>query len=116
MSHDQSQNREARMNSLLQTWRVEIPLPPGFQQNVWRRIAREESPESRVKWTFWQAVSDWVQSAFSHPAMAVSYVAVLLFAGLTTGYFQAQGASARAESTWRALYVQSVDPYQAPRN
>lgn len=101
------------LRQLLREWVVEIKLPPRFQEKVWRRIAhREEEAKPSLR----QALSHWLESVFKRPALAVSYVAVLLAAGLTTGYVQAQEKSARAESQWRTLYVQSVDPYQAPRN
>jgi len=64
----------------------------------------------------WRALAGWVESTFMRPALAVCYVAVLLSVGLTTGYLQAKDKSAQAEARWRAAYVQSVDPYQVPRN
>jgi hypothetical protein len=57
-----------------------------------------------------------VESTFNRPALAVSYVALLLFVGLTTGYLRVQDKTAQAEARWRTAYVQSVDPYQVPRN
>ena len=101
------------LRRLLREWVVDVTLPPRFQEQVWRRIAhRGEEAKPSLR----QAFRHWLESAFSRPALAISYVAVLLIAGLTTGYVQAQDKSARAESQWRTLYVQSVDPYQAPRN
>lgn len=101
------------LRQLLREWVVDITLPPRFQEQVWRRIAhREEEAKPSLR----EAFVHWLETTFNRPALAVSYVAVLLIAGLTTGYMQAQDKSARAESQWRSLYVQSVDPYQAPRN
>ena len=101
------------LRQLLREWTVDITLPPRFQEQVWRRIAlREEEAKPSLR----QAFSHWLEGMFSRPALAVSYVAVLLFIGVTSGYVKAQDTSARAESQWRTLYVQSVDPYQAPRN
>ena len=101
------------LRQLLREWVVDITLPPRFQEQVWRRIAHSEA---EAKPSLRQAFTHWLETTFNRPALAVSYVAVLLIAGLTTGYVQAQDKSARAESQWRSLYVQSVDPYQAPRN
>ncbi|ODU25141.1 MAG: hypothetical protein ABS95_00940 [Verrucomicrobia bacterium SCN 57-15] len=101
------------LRQLLREWVVDITLPPRFQEQVWRRIARREE---EAKPSLRQAFMHWLETTFNRPALAVSYVAILLIAGLTTGYVQAQDKSARAESQWRTLYVQSVDPYQAPRN
>jgi hypothetical protein len=101
------------LRQLLREWIVDSTLPPRFQEQVWRRIVHREE---EVKPNLRQAFIHWLDTTFNRPALAVSYVAVLLSAGLTTGYLQAQDKSAHAESQWRAMYVQSVDPYQAPRN
>ena len=90
-----------------------MSLPPRFQERVWRRI---ETAEANAKLPFWHAITRWVETTFARPSLAVSYVAVLLFVGLTAGYLQAQDKSARAQAQLRTAYVQSVDPYQAPRN
>ena len=105
---------DAPLRKVLGEWVVEnAALPPRFQEQVWQRIAREEA---QVKPGVWQNLAQWVEATFSRPALAASYVAVLLFAGLSTGYWQAHGKSTQTESQQRAFYVQSVDPYQAPRN
>jgi hypothetical protein len=104
---------DARLSVLLREWKVGVCLPPRFQEGVWRRIEREQA---RSQVHMWHAFSQWVDSVFRRPALAVSYVAVLLLVGLTPGYFRAQENSARAEAQWRMSYVQSVDPYQVPRN
>jgi hypothetical protein len=113
MNSDHSWSREDSLDALLQMWRMDIPLPPRFQANVWRRIVREEA---RTEAVLWQRFSRWVQTVLSHRGAAMSYVAILMFAGLTSGYFHAQRESAQATSRWQTIYVQSVDPYQAPRD
>lgn len=101
------------LGKLLQEWTLGAPLPAHFQEQVWRRVALAEAGP-------WLALGEvfvrWLEGLFSRPALAVCYVVVLLFAGATTGYVQAQHTSMRAGAHWRALYVQSVDPYQVPRN
>lgn len=104
---------DANLSALLHEWKVEVSLPPRFREGVWRRIEREQAhPQVNL----WHAFTHWVESTFMRPALAVSYVTVLLFVGLTTGYFQARDKSAQAEARWRTAYVQTVDPYQVPRN
>jgi hypothetical protein len=80
---------------------------------VWQQIQRTEAqkPQSSLL-----ALLQWIDAAFRRPALVAAYVAVLLFIGLGAGYRQAQGKSAAANTKWRALYVQSVDPYQGRRN
>lgn len=113
MKPNQNTENDHPLRKVLREWVVDTALPPHFQEQVWQRIARAEAT---AKPNFLQAFTHWVETTFSRPALAVSYVAALLFVGLTTGYLQAQDKSAQAESQWRTLYVQSVDPYQAPRN
>lgn len=105
-----SNEDDARLSKLLREWKVEAALPPRFQERVWRCIERAE-----VHPNLWRVFARWVESAFNRPALAVSYVAVLLFIGLAAGYVRAQDTSAQAEARWRTAYVQSVDPYQVPR-
>jgi hypothetical protein len=101
------------LNEVLVQWKVESSLPPRFQEQVWRRI---ETAEARKPEGSLTVVLRWLDAAFRRPALALSYVTVLLFVGLGIGYWQAQDKTAQSESKWQALYVQSVDPYQAPRN
>jgi hypothetical protein len=100
------------LRAKLRDWRITAPLPLRFQDEVWRRIARADQ---RGKASFAQAFAHWLESMFSRPSLAGSYIAALLVLGLTAGYWQAQDRSAQAQSEWRELYVQSVDPYRVPR-
>ena len=102
---------DEKLSALLREWKVEVSLPPRFHEGVWRRIER-----AAVHPNLWHAFTHWVESTFNRPALAASYVAVLLFVGLTTGYLRVQDKTAQAEARWRTAYVQSVDPYQVPRN
>lgn len=104
---------DQQLSELLQEWKPKTSLPPRFQEHVWKQIDRAEvqRPQSSLA-----VLAHWIDNAFRRPALACVYVAVLLFVGLGTGYWQAQDKTARAELKMRALYVQSVDPYQAPRN
>lgn len=106
-------NRDEALSKALKEWRTDASLPPRFQEQVWQRIALAESKTTR---NWWQVLIGRAESMFVRPALAVSYVAILLFLGLATGYWHADQKTARAESHWRTLYVQSVDPYQMPRN
>lgn len=101
------------LSRTLRQWKVEAALPPRFQEQVWKRIDRAEANKPTSSITVFLR---WVDSAFRRPKLALSYATVLLFIGMGMGYWQAQDKSAQSESKWRRLYVQSVDPYQAPRN
>jgi hypothetical protein len=104
---------DGSLRGVLREWTVDAPLPPRFQEQVWQRIARKEVSAEPG---FWQVLVRGLEAGFRRPALAFSYVAVLLMVGLTTGYWQALDRTAHARAEWRAQYVQSVDPYQNPRD
>ncbi len=108
--NNQSEN-DKRLRATLREWNVDATLPPRFQEQVWKRIAREEA---NAQPAFWPKVIRWIETTFSRPALAFSYVAVLMVIGLTSGFVRAQDKSANAETHWRTAYVQSIDPYQRP--
>jgi hypothetical protein len=100
------QNDEA-LNRALREWKVEAALPPRFREEVWRRIEHREVPEPA-----WLAFLRRLSAAFARPSLAVSYVTVLLLAGLLVGYWQVRVARAHLGETMGARYVQMIDPYQ----
>lgn len=113
MNEDNEVNRGETLHKLLHTWKVEAKLPPRFQDAVWNRIATTEreakGPSSQRRLT------TWIEAVFSTPTLAASYVAILLLAGVGTGYWQAAGRATQRNSELRVRYIQSVDPYQMPR-
>ena len=110
MKTDNSNLNDDTLNNALSEWQVTTRLPPRFRQQVWQRIeARAAIPSA------WELLRQWFETTFAKPAVAVSYVAVLVLVGLTAGFKQAQVKTAHLETTLGARYVQSVDPYQAPR-
>ncbi len=113
MKENQPSEKDEALSKLLHTWRPEGQLPPRFQEAVWNRISCAEAARTP---NLWQVITVWVEKTFSRPAPAVSYVAVLLFAGLGGGHWHGEGRTAQAASELRARYVQMVDPYQMPRN
>lgn len=113
MKLNQEPERDEQLSKLLHEWRPTASLPPRFQEAVWRRIERADA---HAKLTFWHVLAHGIESTFRRPALAVSYVALLLFVGLSAGYWQARDASSRTLAQMRTAYVQSVDPYQASRS
>ena len=99
------------LSDVLRQWKVDATLPPRFQEAVWRRIT---STEAKPAW--WHSITSRIEAAFKKPALAVSYVAILLLIGTTAGHRQAHDKSVQSQAHWSALYVQTVDPYQAPRH
>lgn len=112
MKPNQKPESDEQLSKLLHEWRPTASLPPRFQEAVWRRIDRAEAT---AKPSFWHGLTRWAEATFRRPVLAVSYVAVLLVFGLSAGYLQARDASSRTLAQMRTAYVQSIDPYQAPR-
>ena len=112
MPENRPSEKDEALSKLLQTWKPEAQLPFCFQEAVWRRI---ECAETARTPSLLQTLAIWVERTFSRPALAASYVAILLVTGVGAGYWHAEGKTAKAESEWRTRYVQTVDPYQMPR-
>jgi hypothetical protein len=99
------------LQRVLKDWRVETPLPPRFQAQVWTRIAARES----AGFAPWKSLTRWLEQLALRPAFAVSYASLLLVIGLGAGLWQSHQASRRNLEAMSARYVQMVDPYQMPR-
>jgi hypothetical protein len=104
-----NQRGDDELNAVLREWVVDSAPPTRFEEQVWRRIAR-------VRTSGAPTFGEWLESLFNRPALAISYITILLVAGAMTGLWRVKYKSAESETQWRARYVQSVDPYQMPRN
>ena len=108
-----SGNHDEALRKLLKEWRTEdAPLPPGFQEAVWRRVERAQSPATP---SVWAAIADWIRTMLPRPALAASYVAILLFIGVSAGWTQARQETARVKGELGERYIRMLDPYQTPR-
>lgn len=101
-----------RLSQILRDWQVTTPLPPGFQERVWSRIARTHQPGTASIWTL---VTHWIGAVLPRPALAASYIAILLVIGVTAGWAQGRQESARMKDELGQRYVHALDPYRAPR-
>jgi hypothetical protein len=97
------------LRSLLHQWTIRTPLPPGFQEQVWRRITLAET---RGAPSWWSAGSRLVEGLFLRPTFALAYLAVWLAVGVTAGSLAAQARSQHLKSELSVRYVQSINPYQ----
>lgn len=98
------------IRSALSEWKVDDPLPRNFKGKVWDRIVRAEE-KRQVPLGWWTQVSQLL----ARPAVTVGYLAVLLLAGITAGYWQGQEKLSSIDAQLSARYVQAIDPYQTPR-
>ncbi len=98
------------LHQALGEWQMRETLPPRFGEKVWQRIAREEAEPPQTQWA---DLLNHIQVALLRPSLAVSYVALLLLAGLLAGYWQAQADNARVSHQLGAGYVQMMTSYEA---
>lgn len=111
MKANQPAEKDADMDQILKQWSVDAPLPPRFQEQVWKRIASAEArPEAAIG--FWSLVRRVVEA---RPNFAYAYVAVLLLLGVASGAWAAQHQANRLNADLGSRYVQSVDPYHHDR-
>lgn len=101
-------DNQAELQRALQEWRVSTPLPPRFQEQVWKRIERAEAPGVSLA----EALRAWMAAWFARPAIAVACATVVVAAGLALGFKQANDKAAKWDRQLETRYVQSVDPYQ----
>ena len=111
MKPEQSAAADPALNKALAHWQVNASLPPRFQERVWQRIAREEA---QAPLGLWSQVCQRLGAALLRPSLAVSYLALLLAAGLLAGYWHAQVDNARAAHELQSRYVRMVASYEAP--
>ena|SRR5215471_10122813 len=100
---------DPQLRKLLQAWKVEETLPPSFEDRVWRRVSLEPAAGPS---TLWAAVLDRVTRAFARPALAASYLAVLLAAGVAAGYWHARLDNAHVARQLGSRYVRLLDSYE----
>jgi hypothetical protein len=112
MKNNQPFENDEPIRKLLNEWRVDAALPPRFQEQVWERIARNET---KLAPTLWVVVRKWIETMMPRPVFASSYMAMLLLFGVSAGYQQGQTKAEHTISQLQARYVQMVDPYQTPR-
>ena len=111
MNRDGTSDEDERLSQLLQTWRVDEPLPPRFGQDVWRRLAHDEAMRAAAPGVgLLERLKPWWEASVRRPAFAAAYLGMFLAAGLSIGFWQAEHYADATEAAWRAAYVQSVSP------
>lgn len=114
MKANNPSNDDKVLRAALKEWQVDASLPPGFRQQVWRRIESEETQPVGGLLT-WTKLRDWIAVLIPRPAVALACVGVLLAAGASFGWSQARHETSRVSQEMSRRYVQLVDPFQLPR-
>lgn len=113
MKSNSNTDNDESLRSALREWKVEAKLPPRFQEQVWRDIARAEKA---AQFSPGSALRRWLETFLSRPAPALAYAGILLAVGLSLGYMRAEETSARTEAHWRVQYVQTMDAFDHQGN
>lgn len=96
---------DARLTSLLRESRHAPALPPRFQENVWRRIERNEQPASVPGWV------EALAALVSQPRFAVASVCALVLVGALLGSLNgAAHARQNAQERYLAAVAMNVEP------
>ena len=109
MKPEDTSPSDRALSQVLRQWKVQAQLPARFQEQVWRRIEHSESPQRAPAW---RELLQRLTAALARPPLAVSYLTVLLLAGLLTGYWQARVTRAQVDESMGARYVQSVSMFE----
>lgn len=94
---------DTKLRSVLREARVAPPLPPRFQDNVWRRIADTEAGKATDS-------PNWLEAAIAfvlRPRFALAAAAALVVAGALIGVHD---GSQLARHDAQARYLASVAP------
>jgi len=110
MKPNQETEKDASLDKALRGWVVDAPLPPRFQEQVWKRISRAEAEPTLL--TLLRSTLVWFQASLSQPKLALSYVVVLLVVGMAAGSWAAQKQNSRLDESLGSRYLQSINPFQ----
>jgi hypothetical protein len=112
MKITQPDDGDEGLRKVLKGWRTTTPLPPQFQESVWRRI---ENTKAQAAPSVGAVIAHWIGTVTQSPVLAASYVTLLFAIGLTAGWTQGRQETARVHNELGQEYVRVLDPYQAPR-
>jgi hypothetical protein len=95
-------SNDNKLQELLRANRPAPSLPPGFQQNVWRRIEDAEAPARPDSWL------DALAALILRPRFALAAATALVLAGVFLGAVEGR-QEARHDA--QANYLASVAPH-----
>ena len=105
MKNDMPPPEDARLRALIRESRPAPPLPPRFQESVWRRIEHAETPVIQKTSPFaW--LDQWVERLLL-PRFALASLALVLVAGGVTGVITSADA---VKHQAQARYLSAVAP------
>jgi hypothetical protein len=109
MNANQDPGKADPLSKVLAEWKVDAPLPPRFQEQVWQRLAQaERGAEPAAQGSLWRLI----EVVLPRPGFAYSYLAALVVFGVVAGSWAAQIETSRMDSKLGLRYVQTIDPYR----
>lgn len=81
MNNENPKTDESRLGDLLRQARLFPPLPPRFQENVWRRIESTNAPAAQIQ-NWLDKLAGWLL----RPRLALATAVVLIVAGIGLGW------------------------------
>jgi hypothetical protein len=104
MKETKFKSDDEKLSGLLRESRSAPPLPPRFQENVWRRIEGAEHRDAPAGSRDWlEIVTFWML----RPRLAFAVAALLVFAGVGLGWSSGEQL---ARQDAQARYVAAVAP------
>jgi hypothetical protein len=104
MNTEHPEPNEARLRDLLRDARSAPPLPPRFQEAVWRRIEQGEAPRETATPVAWL---DRLVERFLRPRLALAGITALLLVSGVAGVLSGSDAAKHAA---QARYLSAVAP------
>jgi hypothetical protein len=105
MKTENPEPNEGRLSDLLRESRPAPPLPPRFQEAVWRRIEKAEAPSNAPSPPVWL---DWLVERLLRPRFALASITALL---LVSGLAGALRGTEMAKQAAQVRYLSTVAPH-----
>ena len=99
--------RDDPLDAALNSWAVNDPLPPGFRQQVWSRIAQAERTEA----SWFSTAVERLIAGLRTPRIAYRFAVGLMAFGIIGGALAAQVKTSRMDDDLGRRYLAAVDPY-----
>lgn len=109
MKRDNRTDGEEALHHALRDWQVDASLSPRFNENVWRRIARQAELRGRFANAWRNLLLQW-DMLVRKPVGAAGILAALILLGIGLGSWHAQSYQAQTERAWQDAYLNSVSP------
>ena len=103
--NDHLESNHDRLRALLREARPAPPLPPRFQESVWRRLESAAAPATQIPSPF-AGLEQWVERLLL-PRFAVASLTLLLVVGGLTGVIAGAGT---AKQQAQERYLAAVAP------